>query len=260
MKTINCLERFIDNERNLVSSFLIEPLEVGQGITIGNTLRRTLLSSLTGIGITGVRINNIKHEFTTISGVREDPLEILLNLKEITFKGSFHARKNLSEKKQIGFIKVQGPRIVTAAMFQLQKDLLKIVNPTQYICTIVDQSTLYIEVDIEKGQGYRILEEKREREVEEIFSPTKALTLNIDTIFNPVRRVNYKVRLIHDAYGNLKESLFLQITTNGSITPQRTLQEALAIVLKLFTRLFLNSNILSVSSDLAKEIRKKNIF
>lgn len=257
MKTINCLEKFTDSEQNLVGSFLIEPLEVGQGITIGNTLRRTILSDLGGLGITGVRLNQIKHEFAPINGVREDPLEILMNLKEINFKGSFQYRKKLSKQKHLGILKVQGPIVVTAAMFRLQKDILKIINPNQYICTIVDQSTLYIEIDIEKGQGYRLLEEKQERKSEEIFSPGKPVTLHIDTIFTPVRRVNYKIRLIHDAYGNLKESLFLQIATNGTVTPQRSLQEGLGIILNLFTKLFLTSDILKVGSELAQEMKNK---
>lgn len=257
MKTINCLEKFTDSDQNLVGSFLIEPLEVGQGITIGNTLRRTLLSDLSGLSITGVRINKLKHEFASIIGVREDPLEILMNLKEINFKGSFNFRKKISKQKHLGILKVQGPTVVTAAMFRLQKNVLKIINPTQYICTIVDQSTLYIEIDIEKGQGYRLIEEKQERKNHEIFSPGKPVTLHIDAIFTPIRRVNYKIRLVHDAYGNLKESLFLQIATNGTITPERTLQESLSIILKLFTQLFLTSDIVKVGSELAQEIKNK---
>lgn len=257
MKTINCLEKFTDSEQNLVGSFLIEPLEVGQGITIGNTLRRTLLSDLSGLSITGVRINKVKHEFASIAGVREDPLEILMNLKEINFKGSFHYRKKISKQKHLGILKIQGPTVVTAAMFRLEKNILKIINPTQYICTIVDQSTLYIEIDIEKGQGYRLLEEKQERKKEEIFCPGKPVTLHMDAIFTPIRRVNYKIRLVHDTYGNLKESLFLQIATNGTVTPERTLQESLSIILNLFTQLFLTSDIVKIGSELAQEIKNK---
>ena len=89
MSTLNCIETYIDKEQNYYGCFLIEPLETGQGITIGNALRRTLLSDLTGYSITGVRINNLKHEFSVVKGLREDILEVLLNLKEVIFKRFF---------------------------------------------------------------------------------------------------------------------------------------------------------------------------
>ena len=85
MSTLNCIESYIDQEKNYYACFLIEPLEVGQGITLGNALRRTLLSDLSGFAITGVRMNDVKHEFSALEGVREDVLEILLNLKEVVF-------------------------------------------------------------------------------------------------------------------------------------------------------------------------------
>ena len=85
MTTINCIENYIDKERNHYGSFLIEPLDIGQGITLGNALRRTLLSDLTAFSITGVRVNNLKHEFSVVEGLREDVLEVLLNLKEVIF-------------------------------------------------------------------------------------------------------------------------------------------------------------------------------
>lgn len=256
MTKITCLERFFDNEENIVGSFLLEPLEISQGITIGNALRRTLLSEISGIGITGARINQLKHEFTPITGIREDPLEILMNLKEINIKGSFPFRSTLAKKKQIAYLKVQGPKVVTAAMFKLPKNFLKIINPTQYICTIIDSSTLFLEIDIEKGYGYRLLEEKDSLKRNEKFLPAQPRTLYLDTLFNPIRSVNFKVRLIHDTHGNLKESLFLQIVSNGSITPQRALTESLSVLLKLLSRLLLTSDVLKISSELSQDIKK----
>ena len=94
MSTLSCIESYINKEKNYYGSFLIEPLEIGQGITVGNALRRTLLSDLTGFAITGVRINDLKHEFAVVEGLREDILEILLNLKEIIFKSSFTVNQN----------------------------------------------------------------------------------------------------------------------------------------------------------------------
>ena len=93
---LNCLETSIDEEKNILSSFLIEPLQTGQGITLGNSLRRTLLADLTGFAITGARINNLKHEFAVVEGIREDILEILLNLKEITLRSSLLLKEKIA--------------------------------------------------------------------------------------------------------------------------------------------------------------------
>ena len=152
MSTLTCIETYIDKNEEHYGCFIIEPLEIGQGITLGNTLRRTLLSDLNGYGITGVRINNLKHEFSVIEGMREDVLEVILNLKEIVFKSSLKTEKTNQLKV---FLNVKGPIIVTAGLFQLPENSLKIVNPSQYICTIIDNSEFYIEIDIENGKGYR---------------------------------------------------------------------------------------------------------
>lgn len=259
MKTVlNCLETSIDEEKNIFGSFVIEPLETGQGITLGNALRRTLLSDLTGFAITGVRINNLKHEFSIIEGIREDVLEILLNLKEITFKPSLILKEKISGNnhkiplKFKAFLNIQGPMIVTAGMFFLPKDTFKIVNPEQYICTIMDPSNLYLEIDIENGVGYQLIDESRKKNIQEKLSMLKPTTLLVDAIFMPVKKVNYKIKLIHDSYGNIKESLYLEILTNGSITPKRSLQEAIKILMHLFYSLFLTPELLEISSHFLK--------
>jgi DNA-directed RNA polymerase subunit alpha len=257
MSTITCIEKYIDKEQNYYGCFLIEPLETGQGITLGNALRRTLLSDLTGFSITGVRINDLKHEFALAEGVREDILEVLLNLKEIVFKNSFSIKDTIKPLKLKGFLNIKGPIIVTAGMFQLPKNLLKIINPSQYICTIVDSSDLYLEIDIENGKGYRLNDESRKGKVYEKFSLTEPSTLSVDGIFMPVRKVNYKIKLIHDSKGNIKESLSLEIVTNGSITPKRSIQESLKILMNLFYPLFITPNFLIASSELSKKFLKK---
>jgi DNA-directed RNA polymerase subunit alpha len=253
MTKLICLESYIDQSNNHYGNFLIEPLEIGQGITLGNSLRRTLLSDLTGYAITGVRINNLKHEFAILEGLREDILEILLNLKEVVFRCSSFS-PNLSKLKKFkGFINIQGPIVVTAGMFQLPKNLLKIINPNQYICTIVDNSQLYLEIDIENGKGYQLADENRKKIINEKFVTIKPSTLILDSIFFPIKKVNYKIKLIHDTKGNIKESLNLEILTNGSITPKRSIQESLKILLNLFYPLFINPKFLAVSSELAKK-------
>jgi DNA-directed RNA polymerase subunit alpha len=252
MNKLTCIESYIDQDQNHYGCFLIEPLEIGQGITLGNALRRTLLSDLSGFAITGVRINNLKHEFAIIEGLREDILEVLLNLKELVFKGSFFFKEKNSQEKLKGFLNIKGPIIVTAGMFNLPKNRVKIINPNQYICTLVDDSELYIEIDIENGKGYRLSEETKKQKLDEKFSPVTPSTLLIDAIFMPIKKVNYKVKLIHDTQGNIKESLHLEILTNGSITPKRAIQEALKVLMNLFYPLFVDPNFLVVSSQLAK--------
>lgn len=254
MSTLTCIETFIDAEENNFGCFLIEPLEIGQGITLGNALRRTLLSDLTGYSITGIRINNLKHEFATVTGLREDILEVLLNLKDVNFKSSFKFdQQNLNNNKIIGFLNVKGPLIVTAGMLNLPKDILKIINPNQYICTITDNSDFYLEIDIEKGKGYRLVEEMRKKSKQEKVKNKRPSTLLVDAIFMPVKKVNYKIKLINDTKGNIKESLNLEITTNGSITPKRSIQEAIKILMNLLYPVFINSNFLKLSYNLRED-------
>ena len=115
MSTLTCIENSTDQEKSHYGCFIIEPLEAGQGITLGNALRRTLLSDLSGFAIVGVRINNVKHEFASIPGLREDILEVLLNLKEIVFKTAFSYKdKNFSPTLK-GFLNVKGPIIILVA-------------------------------------------------------------------------------------------------------------------------------------------------
>ena len=255
MSTLTCIENYTDQEKSHYGCFIIEPLEAGQGITLGNALRRTLLSDLSGFAIVGVRINNVKHEFASIPGLREDILEVLLNLKEIVFKTAFSYKdKNFSPTLK-GFLNVKGPCILTASMFQLPKNILQIINPNQYIATMVNTSELYIEIDIENGKGYRLTEESREKKIEDqISSQRKGSTLLVDALFMPIRRVNYKIKLIHDTKGNIKESLIFEIWTNGSMTPRRSLQEAIKILMNLFYPLFLTPNFFDLSSELTKTI------
>ena len=257
MTTLTCIETYIDKEKNYYGCFIIEPLDVGQGITLGNALRRTLLSDLTGFAITGVRINNLKHEFSTLEGVREDVLEIILNLKSIIFKNSLKAITDNQHQKYKGYIKIKGPAIVTAGMFNLPANLLKIINPQQYICTLLDTSEFYLEIDIEIGKGYKLSEESKRTKFEKKLGPADPSTLFIDSIFLPIKTVNYKIKLINDTQGHIKESLSLEILTNGSITPKRSLQEALKILMNLFYPLFMTPNFLEISSKLSKKFYYK---
>jgi DNA-directed RNA polymerase subunit alpha len=252
MSTLNCIESYTLTNTECYGSFIIEPLEIGQGITLGNSLRRTLLSDLTSYAITGVRINDLKHEFSIIEGLKEDVLEILLNLKEIVFKNAFVIDESNIKSSFKGFLKVKGPIVVTAGLFNLPKEKLKIVNPDQYICTITEKIELFLEIDIENGKGYRLSQENRRQKFEYQFSSNQPSTLFVDALFMPVKKVNYKVKLINDSRGNIKESLFLEVITNGSITPKRSVKESLKILINIFSSLFITSNFLKKMSELNK--------
>jgi DNA-directed RNA polymerase subunit alpha len=255
--TFNCVETSQKKDKSIFGSFIIEPLEPGQGITLGNSLRRTLLSDLMGFAITGVRINNLKHEFAIIENVREDILEVILNLKEIVFKPSLFIKERIQKDttplKFKAFLNVKGPIIVTAGMFYLPKNIVQIINPEQYICTLLESSDFYLEIDIENGNGYQLTEESRKKNISEKISISKPTTILVDSLFMPIKKVNYKVKLIHDSYGNIKESLYLEIVTNGSISPKRSLQEAAKILLDLFSSLFLTPQLLQLSQKFMRK-------
>lgn len=148
MFQIQCLESKSETTTNLYSKFSIGPLAKGQGITIGNALRRVLLSNLQGIAITGVRIAGVKHEFSTIQGVKEDIIEILLNLKQIIFKGNLNS-------SIVARLVCQGPKIVTAKDIELPEDI-SLVEERQYIVSIASNISLEMEFLIERGEGYSL--------------------------------------------------------------------------------------------------------
>ena len=147
---IECVESKNDTARDQYGKFILQPLDQGQGITVGNALRRVLLSDLEGVAIVAVRIAGINHEFSTISGVREDVLEILLNLKEVVLK-------SYSKEPSVGRLRVQGPAIVTASNFDLPSEV-ELIDPKQYIATICNNNILEMEFRIDSGRGYQIVE------------------------------------------------------------------------------------------------------
>ena len=215
--------------------FVINSLKAGQGITLGNQLRRVLLGDLGGIAISAVRIAGITHEFSTIPGVREDILEILLNLKGIVFK---------SQKKDIQFgrLKVQGPRVVTADDIQLPTDL-EIVNPNHYIASISTSNILEIEFQFEYGTGYRLASQSvPTSEVDETEN-----YLKLDAIFMPVQKVDFKIEATTSIESvesmESRERLFLDIWTNGSISPKDAIESAAQIIIDLCGLLLKNQDI-----------------
>jgi len=225
--SLKCLKSEKIQSGNYHGQFLINSLKPGQGITIGNQLRRVLLGDLGGIAISAVRIAGVSHEFSTIPGVREDILEILLNLKGIVLKSKI---KDI----QFGRLKVQGPAVVTADLIQLPANL-EIINPNSYIATISTSNILEIEFKFEYGTGYKL--------ASQTFSDESENYLQLDAIFMPVQKVDFKIENVYDTTNNITERLFIDIWTNGSILPNEALENAAQIIVDLFTLLINNKDI-----------------
>jgi DNA-directed RNA polymerase subunit alpha len=223
LKKLDSIRSSQDN--NIYGKFSILPLTKGHGLTIGNALRRTLLSDLSGISITALKISGIEHEFSVIPGVREDLLEILLNLKQIVFTGTL-----LNET--IITIEINGPKIITANDILLPNNL-KIINPTQYIAVISSNVKLTFELKIASGTGYKLANSNSIKNSNDF--------IEIDAIFTPIQRINYYVENIYTKPRLLKENLIFEIWTNGSTTPEYAIKNASEILINLFS-IFISSS------------------
>lgn len=219
---VECVESTIEDDQSQHGRFVIEPLERSQGTTVGNALRRVLLSNLQGVAITAVRIAGATHEFSTIPGIREDVLDILLNMKEIVLR-------SYSSQPQIGRLLVQGPARVTAAHFELPSEV-EVVSPEQYVATVADGHTLEMEFRIEHGQGYKAIERNKD-------DATALDFMQIDSVFMPVRKVNYTVDEVVVAGSMQKDRLSIDVWTSGSLTPQQAMSQAADILVNLFSPL-----------------------
>ena len=222
-------QKNVGKQKN-VGIFSIEPLEPGQGITLGNALRRTLLTELYGAGITSLCINDAKNEFDSVYNIREEILELILNLKEVVFGISKNKFKEKDFNGVNGIIFNKGPKIITSSLFKLPKNSIKVINPSFYICTIINNSNLFLEVKIKIGKGYAYADFS-----ENLSSHRKKIFFPIDTNFSPIKKVYYNVELIYNNVGLLKESLNIHLTTNGGVTPTRAICES---VKKLINMLY----------------------
>ena len=216
---IECLEA---SDRHGV--YVVEPLERGFGTTLGNSLRRVLLSSLPGVAVTSLKIDGVLHEFSTIEGVKEDVTEIILNLKELS------ARLFTDQPKMV-VIDARGEREVTAADIITDSEV-EIINPDLHIATLNQDARLYMEITLEKGRGY-VTAEKNKRHNMPIG------ILPIDSIFTPVRKVNFTVENTRVGQITDYDKLKLEIWTNGSIRPDEAASLA-AKVLNEHLVLFVN--------------------
>ena len=202
--------------------FEFRPLEPGYGITVGNALRRILLSSLEGFAITTVKIEGVDHEFSTITGVMEDVTEIILNMKQIRFKRMVEDVDN--EKIMV---KISGQEVFRAGDLSNSLSSFEVLNPEQVICRMEPDVRLQVEINISKGRGYVPAEENQPAEAE--FG-----LIAIDSIFTPIRNVKYSIENYRVEQKTDYEKLILEITTDGSIHPKDALKEAAKLLIYHF--------------------------
>lgn len=237
--------------------FAIYPFERGFGHTIGNSLRRILLSSLEGAAITNCRINNVLHEFTTIPGVKEDVIYILMNLKKIRFK----LYSEGPEKIRLSVKGSKDKTVVTAGDFEVGHNI-EIVNRDEYIAEIDSRAHLEIEAEVEKGRGYVLAETHKNRHHNKPVG-----TLFIDSIFSPVIKVNYEVEDMRVGTMTNYDKLFMEIWTDGTISPKdalifaaKILKDNVEIFLKASTKSLIDKIVEESDFEISKQERLKDLL
>ena len=204
----------IDQEESY-GKFVVEPLERGFGTTLGNSLRRVLLTSISGTALSYIMIDGVLHEFSTIPGVREDVTKIILNLKKLVLK-------LLVDEEKMVEIDSEGPAVVTAADLKVDADV-EILNPDQYICTIAEGGHLHMSIAIKNGRGYIPASENKSDDM-----PIGVIP--VDSLFSPIKKVNYQVENARVGKRDDYDKLTLELWTDGSITPNDALSFAAKIL------------------------------
>lgn len=212
----------VDDHSDAHATFVVEPLHSGYGMTLGNSLRRVLLSSISGAAVTSFKIEGATHEFTTVKGVKEDVVDIMLNLKGIRF------RVYGEELQQVRIVK-EGKGVVTAKDIQVNADV-EVVNPDHVIATLDDDKAKFVmDLVVETGRGYRTVEEGAAKKASDYVA--------LDAVFTPVLRVRYKVENTRVGQMTDLDKLLITIETDGSITPRDAFEEASAILVNQYTAL-----------------------
>ncbi|HQM15835.1 MAG TPA: DNA-directed RNA polymerase subunit alpha [Candidatus Woesebacteria bacterium] len=204
------------------SLFTFKPLENGYGHTIGNALRRVLLSSLPGAAITAVNIEGVDHQFTTVAGVKEDVVELLLNLKQVRILA------DSADDLGIARVEIQGPATVTAADIKCEAGFT-VVNPDLHLASLAQGAKLQMEMKIQSGIGYQLSELVEQKEIGE---------LTVDAIFSPVLTVSYKVESTRVGRRTDYDKLLLDVKTDGTINPREAVEKAAQILTKQFAQVF----------------------
>ncbi|KJS16746.1 MAG: DNA-directed RNA polymerase subunit alpha [Peptococcaceae bacterium BRH_c4b] len=239
---IECIET---NEDNTYAKFVVEPLERGYGITLGNSLRRILLSSLPGAAVTSVKIEGVLHEFSTVPGVQEDVTDIILNLKGLCLK-------MYSDEEKLLRIEAKGEGAVTAGDIIGDADV-DILNPDLHIATLASNGRLFMEMAISKGRGYVTAE--RNKKGEHIIG-----VIPVDSVYTPVRRVNYTVENTRVGQRTDYDKLTLEVWTDGSINPDEAVSLSAKIMgehLRLFIGLTETINDVEIMVEKEEEQKDK---
>ena len=217
---------------------------------IGQQLRAIMLSKIKGLAISAIRINGTKHEFTNLSdlGVREDLLEIILNMKSVILKSE-------TEDTKYGRIKVQGPAVITADFIDLPSGI-EVVNPNHYIATISKPTNFEIELKLEHGKGYKITNSRmHSHEINPIKEEKNFIY--IDSIFMPIRKVNFKVEKVFDNNNHSCERLFLEIWTDGSLDPLDAYRNSCKTLIKIYDDLFTAKTVYKSDKTIEKPFNNK---
>jgi DNA-directed RNA polymerase subunit alpha len=212
----------VDDHSATNSTFVVEPLHSGYGMTLGNSLRRVLLSSIAGAAVTSFKIEGATHEFTTVPGVKEDVVDIMMNLKGIRF------RVYGDEAQRLRIVK-KGKGPITAKDIQVNADV-EVVNPNHVIATLDDDKSDFImDLVVETGRGYRTIDEVTAKKASDMIA--------VDAIFSPVLRVRYKVENTRVGQMTDLDKLLITVETDGTITPRDAFEEASAILVNQYTAL-----------------------
>lgn len=210
-----------EKEEKDYGKFIIEPLDQGYGQTLGNALRRVLLSSFPGAAVTSIRIEGVKHQFSTIAGLKEDVVELILNIKKIRLK-------MFEDESQTMKLSIKGPKTITAKDIDTPSTL-EIVNKDLYLGTLADKSKLDIEFVAEKGFGYSLAEERKTNTVG---------VITIDAAYSPTTRVNYNVEATRVGRMTNLDRLIIEIWTDGSIEPHEALKLSAKTLVSYFLQIF----------------------
>ncbi|MGB3009545.1 MAG: DNA-directed RNA polymerase subunit alpha [Candidatus Saccharimonadales bacterium] len=213
----------VEDHGKTSATFVVEPLHTGYGMTLGNSLRRVLLSSIEGAAIVAFRVEGATHEFTTVKGVKEDVVDIMLNLKNVRVRAHNDEPTELRLEKK-------GAGVITAADIKTTNDI-EIVNPDAVICTVDDpKASVVMDIVVETGRGYRTIEESSTKRIHSDM-------IALDAIFSPVVRVRYKVENTRVGQTTDLDKLLLTIDTDGSMSPRDAFEEAAAILINQYTAL-----------------------
>ncbi len=243
-----------ENENGSYAKFVLNPLEKGFGVTVGNSLRRILLSALPGAAVVCVRIAGVQHEFTSIEGVKEDVTDIILNLKSLAVKTTIDDR----DFKKTLKLRAKGPGVVTAAAIQ-SDDEVSVLNPELHICTLEDDVEISMDIVVGRGRGYVTADKNKDSSYPIGFIP-------VDSIFTPVVKVSYAVENTRVGQNTDFDKLILEVTTNGTYTARevvslssKLMNDHMMLFVDLVEDMAMNSILVNREEDNVMKLLERSI-